>query len=204
MKFIDLTGRRFGRLVALRVYPQRNKYGAIRWQCICDCKKIHKVTSSQLLGGSTRSCGCLYRETRNPGRKKHGHAANGGTRTYQSWHQIIQRTLNPRNARYPEYGGRGITVCERWRKFENFLKDMGAAPAGKTIDRYPDRNGIYEKTNCRWATYKEQSDNSSSPRWITHNHETHNLTEWAKKLGITPSSLHRRLVKWPVSRALTK
>ena len=95
-----------------------------------------------------------------PTRLAHGHARRKGeTPAYCSWRHIIDRCTNPNNIGFKYYGGRGITVCERWRSFENFLEDMGERPNGKSIDRYPDNDGNYEPDNCRWATPEEQRAN---------------------------------------------
>lgn len=97
---------------------------------------------------------------------RHGHGRRDKKRspTYRSWDKMIQRCTNPNDAHYSYYGGRGITVCERWRKFENFLADMGERPIGPgrgfTLDRYPNKNGNYEPDNCRWATWTEQMNNT--------------------------------------------
>jgi len=96
------------------------------------------------------------------GHPKHGHATKrfGLSPTYISWVAMKGRCLQPKNEKYPSYGGRGVTICDRWRTFVNFLADMGDRPEGKTLDRFPNRNGNYEPGNCRWATPQEQADNS--------------------------------------------
>jgi len=106
------------------------------------------------------SCGCEKREQTIQRFTKHGHSSNGIlTRTYNSWRKMKERCLNFEAINFDDYGGRGITVCERWMQFENFLADMGERPEGKTLDRYPDNDGNYEPGNVRWATPKEQYAN---------------------------------------------
>jgi len=153
----DLTGTRFGRLVALRLVAKN----LTRWECRCDCGTVAVIRSSQLCSGGTKSCGCLKREIAiQSGRanRKHGNCAER-TPTYISWVQMIARCTNPKLVEYPRYGGAGVTVCERWRGFTNFLADMGDRPKGKTLDRWPNPAGNYELENCRWATPLEQSRN---------------------------------------------
>lgn len=99
-------------------------------------------------------------------KKKHGHAVKGQTREYSTWHSMKQRCFNSKNPYYPRYGGRGITICDRWLKFEKFLEDMGLRPAGRTLDRI-NNDGNYEPGNCRWATHKEQCRNRVSNRVLT-------------------------------------
>lgn len=124
---------------------------------------------------------------------KHGHSLKGQmSPTYKIWAGMIQRCTNPSRPYYEHYGGRGITVCERWMNFENFLADMGARPAGLTIDRI-DNDGNYCPENCRWATPSEQVNNSRANKWITHNGITDTQTNWARRLGMAPESLKHRL-----------
>jgi hypothetical protein len=126
-----------------------------RYVCLCDCGAETIVSTSHLRpGGTVQSCGCL--------KLRHGHTVGGkNTRTFNSWDAMTVRCGNPNASNWQSYGGRGITICDRWRGkdgFIHFLADMGERPAGKTIDRI-DVNGNYEIGNCRWATPKQQSAN---------------------------------------------
>lgn len=111
--------------------------------------------------------------------------------------------MNPKSASYPNYGGRGIKVCERWMDFDNFLADMGERPEGLEIDR-KDNDGNYEPGNCRWATIKQQCNNTRYNHKITYNGKTLNLVEWASVLGMKKGTLGNRLKRgWSIERALT-
>jgi hypothetical protein len=137
-------------------------------------------------------------------RTAHGHSKGAGSPTYQTWRNMRSRCENPNVPAYKNYGGRGITVCERWKTFENFLADMGERPEGMTIERIDNDRG-YEPGNCRWATYNEQARNMRSNQRITLNGETKCLTEWAEQYGIKMPTLWARLrMGWSVEEALTK
>lgn len=156
-KFSDLTGRKFERLTVLK---KSGKRGAkILWECICECGATHFATTSDLNYGSVKSCGCLLsgKTSRNA---RHGHSPRSGrqSQTYNSWRGMLDRCEKPNHISYPYYGGKGVTVCDRWKSFENFLSDMGNRPSGKTIDRI-NSDGNYEPSNCRWATIAEQNRN---------------------------------------------
>jgi hypothetical protein len=152
-----LEGQRFTRLTVVRV--NRNEDRTMYWDCLCDCGNTKVYTSAMLLSGHVKSCGCLKREiltSSAPKNKTHGMSKS---KTYKSWVSMIQRCENQKNHNYHRYGGRGVTVCDRWRaSFDDFMADMGERPDGMTLDRV-DNDGSYEPGNCRWATPAEQSSN---------------------------------------------
>lgn len=153
----DLTGSKFHRLTVIERVAQDGK-GPVKWLCRCNCGKEIVVESYQLTTGGTKSCGCLRVENFVGMSTKHGMRK---APEYNSWDAMIQRCCNPNTKRYHYYGGRGITVCERWRNsFENFYADMGPKPTPKhSIDRI-NNDGNYEPGNCRWATQSEQNFNT--------------------------------------------
>lgn len=156
--FVDITGRVFGRLTAVRLLnkPKNHWY----WLFQCACGNSIKARGSHVTAGRTSSCGCFRKECR----MTHGHSRSRSrpSPTYSSWASMIGRCCNPNSAVFHYYGGRGITVCERWKKFENFLADMGERPSPDlSLDRI-DNNGNYEPGNCRWATWDVQCANKRS------------------------------------------
>jgi hypothetical protein len=120
---------------------------------------------------------------------------------------MLKRCYNKKSTYYAYYGGRGINVCERWREsFENFLSDMGQAPDGMSLDRFPNMNGGYEPGNCRWATAKEQGRNKRNNVFIEYSGKRQTLSQWSEETGIPRTTISSRIekLKWPIERALTE
>ena len=155
-RHIDLTGMRFGRLVALKKVGNHKTTKAAMWRCKCDCGKEKIINSQCLRKGKTLSCGCLYAERTFENSKTHGMHK---TRTYRIWAGMLERCRNPNRKEWKDYRGRGIRVCKRWQKFENFLEDMGIRPEECEIDRI-ENDSDYFMINCRWVTKIKNIRNS--------------------------------------------
>lgn len=204
-KFIDLTGERFGRLVVIE-QVENDKHGNRRWLCKCNCGREKIIRGSHLRQGYTQSCGCLSKEKTiisNKLRIKHGHCVDQPSKKYEVWHGIIGRCINPNHQCYNDYGGRGITVCKRWLKFENFDEDMPGWKSGLQIDRIDNDKGYCEE-NCRWATRKQQARNRRSNHLESYNGEIKTLTEWAEEYRIDRRTLLGRIKRGQtIEEALT-
>jgi hypothetical protein len=196
-----MLGKRFGRLLVLRMNGTL-LHRSVAWVCKCDCGKETIAIGSSLRTGDKKSCGCLLEEKIHQGMGR----THGMTRspTYRSWESMWGRCTRPNDPVYDKYGGRGISVCERWSKFEEFLSDMGTRPEGLSLDRI-DNSGNYEPGNCRWATPKQQSNNTRWNRTIKYNGRTYTARELSDLLGLSYNKLRRRIFRegWSISRAIS-
>ena len=185
---IDVSGIRFGRFTALRRAPSRPADSSARWECLCDCGQLRVANYRNLRRGAHASCGCESRA------KKHG-ASRNRTPAYGSWLSMRNRCNCPTVPEYPNYGGRGVAICERWNDFSAFLADMGPRPEGTSIDRI-NNDGNYEPSNCRWATRIEQARNTRRSLTMSQVMEIHGRIEHgethrsvAARLGISPGAV---------------
>lgn len=200
-KVKDIVGEKYGRLTVVKFYGIKNHKAM--FECICECGNTTIAQGQLLRRGTTKSCGCLLRETREKCRKTHGMT---DTHLYGVWCTMKSRCHNPKSQRYELYGGRGIEVCEEWRNsFETFYEwaIANGYKDGLTIDRI-DVDKDYRPDNCRWATVKQQQNNRRNNRLIEYNGETRTLHEWSDKLNIKYGTLHYRLkAGWSIEKAFS-
>lgn len=179
----DLSGRTFGRLTVVAA-------AAEGWVCRCQCGTTKTVRAGNLIAGRTQSCGCYGHERRSERMQSHGLT---GTKIWRTWKNMRQRCENPKNSQYHLYGGRGITVCERWQDLSAFHADMGDPPSPRfSIDRINNARG-YEPGNCRWATTGEQARNTRRTRLMTLNGQTKALKDWCAEYGASYMTVLSRL-----------
>ena len=194
VNFVDLTGQRFGRLVALS-RAENTPGGQAQWRCRCDCGADVTTRSAYLRRGGKRSCNCLRAETSIRTAKGRLHPASPTLNwpLYRTWRGMIARCEETSHKSYATYGGRGIRVCDRWRdSFSAFLADVGARPTGTTLDRI-DGNGNYEPGNCRWASSRTQGRNRRNRRTIELDGKAVSVTEAAEILGVSKWKLFNGL-----------
>lgn len=196
-KRIDISGQQFG-LLTVKEYSDNG-----RWYCECRCGAITRVGGSDLRAGKSKSCGACGRLGEKNPNYRHGKAMKGEpANAYGSWSSMISRCCDKNHPDYGYYGGRGITVCDRWKDFRAFLADMGERPQGLTIERI-DNNKGYSPENCVWATRKAQANNTRRNNVIEYRGEAKTLKQWAEHTGIHWATILDRLTRgWSVERAL--
>lgn len=213
--FRDLRGIEFGNLTVYSEAP-RGSRGEVRWICICKCGKFTNVSAGNLKGGNVQSCGCSKGELITFSKLRHGATVAGQcSGTYRSWAGMLKRCRDKANNRYKRYGGRGITVCQSWQTFDNFLADMGERPDGMSIDRI-DNDGHYSCGTCeecirlgrtfngQWIPRSDQQKKTSKTIYLTVNGVEKCVSDWCKLYNIQRTTLHARLkAGWDAERAVT-
>lgn len=198
-KLIDLTGQRFGRLTVIGRAARKGKN--TYWLCRCDCGAEKEISRCNLLSG-TQSCGCLRAEKTINRHITHGKSS---TKLYGVWKAMLERCYEPKTERYPIYGGRGIEVCDEWRKDFKVFYDWALSHGysyGLTLDRI-EVNGAYCPENCRWVTRIEQQNNMRTNHFVTFKGQTKTIAEWSRETGIDQHVLGGRIRNgWSVERAM--
>jgi len=182
-----LIGKVFGRLTVIAFDSRRGKAGHFYWLCVCVCGTVKAISQSGLTSGRSTSCECYHYERITRRRSMRGHPL------HKRWLGMIQRCTYPGDSSYKNYGARGITVCKRWRKFENWLADMGLPPSPlHTLER-KDNNKGYTPSNTVWATVQEQNSNRRVSRRIKAFGKTQTIRAWSREKGLAPSTIRYRL-----------
>lgn len=195
----NLQGKTVHRWKFLSRTDKRNSAGQVFWNVECQCRTKAVRTAVSIVSGQSKSCGCYKLEVAT----KHGKSK---TPEFTVWQMMIQRCTNNKHKSYPRYGGRGITVCQRWLdSFENFLSDVGIRPSVEhTLDRIKNHIG-YQPDNCKWATPLEQGQNKCNNRLITHNGLTLTESEWCRRIGLSKGTISRRIKSgYSVEQAMSK
>lgn len=201
VKYADLIGKTRNRLTIKYFAYKSDGHKTLMAVCLCECGNWTVTSLCAIRRSNTKSCGCLWLEKLRTNRRTHGMTRS---REFNIWNGMLQRCNNDRNPGYRYYGGRGVTVCRRWQKFENFIADMGLCPPKLTLERR-DNSGPYSPANCYWATRVEQQRNRRNTLRFTFNGKTKTLMEWSIAVGIRYKTLlYRHSVGWSVARMLTQ
>jgi len=199
-RFNNISNQKFGRLTILPKWERKGNH--VYWLCLCSCGTKKYISASNLYNGHAQSCGCFNRELIRTRSVTHGKSK---TPTYNIWKGMRKRCLNPTDKSFHNYGGRGISVCNRWSKYENFYSDIGERPSNKhSIDRI-DNNGNYEPNNCQWALKETQMNNMRTNINLTYKHKTLTVRQWSKLSKVSYHTFWQRLYRlnWNIEKALT-
>jgi hypothetical protein len=191
----NLIGKKFGKLTVIENLPSVNE--SRMWKCLCECGNSKVTRTKLLINGDTVTCGCGAKTRA----LKHGLA---GTKQYNVWFAMVNRTTNKKSKDWYLYGGRGIGIDKNWLNFENFWKDMGSKyQEGLYLDRKNNELG-YSKDNCRWVDATTQANNTRRNRYITYKNKTLTESQWNRKLGLGKYVIGKRLKRgWTVEKAFT-
>ena len=202
MNKINMVGKTFGRLTVKAETPKLVSGQHVLY-CVCSCGGVAFCLGYDLRSGNTKSCGCYQKDMCSDSNTKHGHYTNNKqSPEYHTWASLKRRCNNVNNQDYHLYGGRGITYCKSWEKFENFYADMGKKPEGLSLDRI-DNNGNYCKENCRWATNYQQSINKRNTIHLVLGKESKPLLVWCEIYNIGAGKVRQRLRRgWSVEKSL--
>ena len=197
----DITGQKWNRLTAVRL-AGRDNHGRQRWEFLCDCGNTQIADRYSVVSGKAKSCGCHRKKTSAARSTIHG---KSNTKEWLAWRNMLVRCYDPTHNQYANYGGRGVTVCERWRDtFGAFFQDMGLAPSrGHSVDRI-NVDAPYAPDNCRWATQREQQNNRRNNVVIEHNGKRQTLAAWSRETGLNAQTIRWRMKHdWPIEQALS-
>jgi len=196
----QLAGQRFGKRLVIQETPRGQRQRGTWWLVRCDCGREESVSGASLMQGSQACVKCAHKGFP----VRHGHWQGGkGTRVHAVWSSMKSRCLNPRSQAYGNYGGRGISVCEKWKNFTGFLADMGECAPGMTLER-KDNNGNYEPSNCYWASRTQQTRNRRCSIHLTFLGRTLHLKEWSDRTGLPYRLLCSRVGRgWSTEKTLT-
>lgn len=191
----DYTGQKYNRMMALSYSHTRN--GHSYWKCVCECGNHRTVQVRSIVNGNTKSCGCYNIETGKTAgeqNKTHGYSTS---KIYKLWWSIIQRCNNKKSEMYKNYGAKGIKFCETWKKFENFLDDMGDRPSYLHVIRRIDDSKDYDVSNCRWII-----DETKLGLMIEYKGTKKHLIDWSKELNIERGLLYNRIFQlgWDIEK----
>jgi hypothetical protein len=208
MRLINITGKRFGRLIALQYMGLRNPLKKDdKWECICDCGIKVLVSGAKLRSGHTKSCGCLVADScRDVGKSCKTHGQSYST-LYSIWQGMKKRCSRIKNSNFIWYGGRGVSICPEWKNFENFFewnKLLGEKgyKKGLSLDRINNEMG-YSPENCRWTTAVTQGRNKRNNLLVTINGETKCVAEWAEIFSINRYLVYSRIRNgWELNEGL--